>query len=154
MRLLQYGLEQDEAFHPQLVEERSFRVRKEPYSSPQKIADLVNFCFGDIMKKAEEYVYMIAFTTAIMPLGIFEISHGTINSSLISARELMIRALLCGAANIVIIHNHPSGNVKPSQNDERIYSGIKVACEMIGIPLMDFIILGEDVFSFKAEGIY
>ena len=149
MKLFQYGLQQTEEHHPKLVEERSFVIKKELFRSPGRLADLISTCYGDYRKKAEEYVYMIALTSAMMPLGIFEINHGTCSSCLVSPRELMIRGLLCGAAYMAVIHNHPIGDVTPSKADMDISIKIRNAGALIDIQLIDFIILGYDIFSFS-----
>lgn len=56
-------------------------------------------------------------TCKCKPISFFEVSHGTHNASLADGREILIRALLCGAANIIIVHNHPSGVPEPSRED-------------------------------------
>ena len=94
--------------------------------------------------KAEEYGYMVAFTSAFEVLGIFEISHGSINFSLLSPREIMIRAILSGANGVVIMHNHPSGSLEPSKDDIRTFEQIKEAFNILNIALHDFIIIGDD----------
>ena len=66
----------------------------------------------------------------------------------------MQRALLCNASRIMIAHNHPSGNSEPSREDKKTTENIRKACDLIGIPLLDHIIIGEDeYFSFKGEGL-
>lgn len=61
----------------------------------------------------------------------------------------MIRALLCGAVNIIIVHNHPSGSVRPSLEDVKVTKKIKDASKLIGLNFCDHIIIGQDgYFSF------
>ena len=72
------------------------------------------------------------------------------NVSLITPREIYIRALLSGAVQIILCHNHPSGNAMPSEQDIAITKKIKEAGEMININLADHIIIGSDSYlSFK-----
>ena len=101
--------------------------------------------------QAEEYVYMIAFDTKQKPLGVFEISHGTVNASVLNPREVYLKALLVGAVNIVLLHNHPSGDTSPSRADIQSTKRIKEAGEMLGIKLIDHIIIGDDYLSFAEE---
>lgn len=56
----------------------------------------------EIERRAEEYVYLICLNTKCRPIAFFEISHGTYNMALVSPREILIRSLLCNAANIVL----------------------------------------------------
>lgn len=103
---------------------------------------------------AEEYVYMIALNTKGRILGIFEIGHGSVNGCLVGIREVMLRALLCGAVNIILIHNHPSGDCEPSTEDFELFNRLSEAGKIIGIPLVDNIIIAGDSYkSFKEEGI-
>ena len=105
--------------------------------------------FFRLNKQSEEYVYMIALNTKCRPLGIFEVSHGAVNSSICNPREIFIKALLCGASGIILAHNHPSGDPTPSKEDERVYKRIKDAGNIIGIELLDNIIVGNGYFSFR-----
>ena len=121
--------------------------------NPEKIVRVMNDVFN-MDKQAEEYVYLIAMTTKCKPISFFEISHGTYNSSLVGIREIMIRALLCGASNIIIIHNHPSGVSEPSKEDKAITEKLEKAAELIGIHFCDHIIIGRgNFFSFRKEKI-
>ena len=102
---------------------------------------------------AEEFMYMLALNTRGRVLGVFELGHGTVNHCLLSEREVMIRALLCGAVSIVLIHNHPSGCPEPSNPDFEIFHRINEGCRFIGISLLDNIIIaGNTYFSFKEQG--
>lgn len=102
---------------------------------------------------AEEYIYMIALNTRGRVLGVFEIGHGTVNGCLVGMREIMIRALLCGAVSIILIHNHPSEYIEPSSEDFNMYERMNEACKLIGISLLDNIIIGGKKYtSFKEEG--
>lgn len=71
------------------------------------------------------------------------ISIGTVNASLLSPREIFTRALECHAVSIVLVHNHPSGDPAPSEEDLRITETVKRAGEIIGIRLLDHIIIGQ-----------
>lgn len=67
---------------------------------------------------AEEYVYAFCMDSSMQQVkGVFELSHGTVDYSLLSPRELMIRVLLCGASGVILVHNHPSGDISPSHQD-------------------------------------
>lgn len=103
--------------------------------------------------QAEEYVYMIALNTKGKVLGAFQIAHGTVNKCMISMREIMIRALLCAAVNIVLVHNHPSGCNEPSREDFDLHTKVIDTCALMNIPLLDnLIIAGNTYFSFKEQG--
>lgn len=118
-------------------------------SSPETIVEVMTKVFH-LDKYSEEYVYMIALNSKCSAIGFFQISHGTVNSSLVQPREVLIRALLVGAAGIIICHNHPSGYPLPSEMDIQVTTKLKEACELIGIILHDHIIIGNGSYlSFK-----
>lgn len=92
---------------------------------------------------AEEHMYMIAMDTRNVPIGIFEVSHGNANTAPMNTRGIFIRALLCGAVYIVLVHNHPSGDPSPSGEDLAVTSKMVQAGEMIGIRILDHVIIGK-----------
>lgn len=82
------------------------------------------------------------------------LSTGTINATVVSPREIFIYAMKGNAANIMMLHNHPSGDPNPSKQDELITMKIKEVSELIDIPLIDHIIIGDNqFFSFKQNGL-
>jgi len=82
------------------------------------------------------------------------LSKGTVNSSLVSPREIFLAALRQNAVSIMILHNHPSGDPTPSRNDRLITNKIKEVSDIIDIPLIDHIIIGDNRFvSFKQKGL-
>lgn len=154
MRITTYTTALDSDRKNVLIKERAFNYQaSEALCTPREIYSFMCQTFG-LDKKAEEYLYMIAFNTKQKVLGVFQISHGTVNLSLCSPREIYIRALLCGATGIALIHNHPSGDPKPSTEDSQVYTRIKKAGEIIGVSLCDFIIIGDGTFvSFLEKGL-
>lgn len=79
---------------------------------------------------------------------------GSLNSSLVHPREIFKHAVLCSAASIIIVHNHPSGDPTPSKNDIDVTKVIHENSLMMDINLMDHIIIGRNkYFSFKEKGI-
>lgn len=121
-------------------------------NQPEFCVDLINKMF-DAEHLAEEHVYMIAANAACQAIGVFEVSHGAVSFSLCNPRELLIRALLSGASMAIILHNHPSGNITPSEQDIQITKTCTEAFKLIGIPLADHIIIGQGCsVSLRREG--
>ena len=148
MNIKEYNIYLDDKQHPFLKTIRECDCIKEAFTTPKDIADELIKMY-DLDKKAEESVIMLALNTKCKPLGVFEVFKGTINGCIFNPREILIRAMLVGAAHIVCIHNHPSGVLKPSKEDENVSKRLYAACEMVGIPLLDFIIVKNGYFSFK-----
>ena len=81
------------------------------------------------------------------------ISEGSVDTSIVHPREVMIPAIKESATKIVLIHNHPSGDPSPSQADIEITHRVSKAGEIIGIKLLDHIIIGgTEFYSFADEG--
>lgn len=154
MKIVMYRMEMDDDRRNILKQEKEFEyLQADSFDNAGILVEMLNkmFCLD---RQSEEYVYMIALNAANRILGIFEISHGTVNTALCNPREILIRALLCGAVNIILAHNHPSGVTKPSNEDIAVYRRIKKAGEAIGIGLLDNIIIGDSYYSFEERGLH
>lgn len=83
------------------------------------------------------------------------LSEGTVTVNTIYPREVVIAALKKNAAALVIAHNHPSGNLKPSSRDEQLTRTLHVICSFMHIRLLDHLIIGsgEKPFSFADHGL-
>jgi DNA repair protein RadC len=86
-------------------------------------------------------------------IGINTVSIGTLTESLVHTREVFKGAILANAASIIVVHNHPSGAAFASEADISVTSKLKEAGRIIGIPLEDHIVLGDETFfSFREQG--
>lgn len=109
--------------------------------------------YYDVDALAEEECFLICVDNALRAIGICIVSHGTVNATMLSPREIYQRALLLGAVGIIVAHNHPSGKVVPSLYDKQATDRLRHAGELIGIPLLDHVIIGDTNFSFMKEGL-
>lgn len=139
---------------PVLKEVASYETHKTTYiNSTQNVVDLLNELFF-MEELGEEYMYLLALNTKGLPLGIFEVSHGNVNSCLVSGREIFLRLLLVGAVTFILIHNHPSGIPDPSSDDTRVAKAMSESGKMMNITMSDFIIVGKDTYcSFREAGL-
>ena len=98
-----------------------------------------------------ESFYIFTLDTKNKVTGIFEVSRGSLNSSIVHPREVFKRAIMQNANSIICLHNHPSGDPAPSQEDVNITNRLVEAGEIIGIKVLDHIIVGdeENYISFK-----
>ena len=79
-----------------------------------------------------------------------DVSVGTLNSSLVHPREVFKEAIRRSSNKMILIHNHPSGSVEPSNEDKNITDRLIKCGELIGIEVIDHIIIGDGLyFSFK-----
>lgn len=104
--------------------------------------------------QAEEIFGIITVDTKNNATGAFEVSRGSINSSIVHPREVFKRALLNNASSIFLIHNHPSGEVEPSPEDIILTNRLVEASKILGINILDHLIIGDETYySFKKENL-
>lgn len=101
----------------------------------------------------KENFVVIALNTNHEVISLRTVSIGTINNTVIHSREVFRFAILENAQSIIISHNHPSGNVSPSDNDIFTTEKLKKSSEIIGIPILDHIIIGNGYYSFNENEI-
>ncbi len=84
----------------------------------------------------------------------FQISKGGITGTLVDVRVTLRKALELGAVSLILAHNHPSGNLNPSESDKQLTQKLKIAAESLDIKILDHLIVTEkSYFSFADEGL-
>ncbi len=87
-------------------------------------------------------------------LGLVPISSGGIAGTIADPKLIFAAALKAGASSIIAVHNHPSGNMKPSEADIKLTRKLKEAGTFLDLPLLDHLIItAENYFSFADEGL-
>lgn len=141
-----------EVVNIRLVNEPSW-YSKEPLDNPDKIA---RFMSEELRSFDREVFCILNLTTDAKVINMNIVSMGTLNASLVSAREVFKSSILSNAASIIAVHNHPSGNLYPSQNDMLITNKLMQAGELLGIELLDHIIVGGgkgEYYSFHTHNL-
>ena len=96
---------------------------------------------------------IILLNHASEALGIYTVSKGGISSTVVEIRHILFVALKTNSTGIILAHNHPSGNLKPSSSDLKLTERMNEACKVMDLNLIDHIILSKQgYFSFKDEG--
>lgn len=90
-----------------------------------------------------EHFVVLLLNTQNKPIGVNTVSIGTLNSSIVHPREVFKPAILASAASIVAMHNHPSGDPEPSDEDIEVTKKLDAAGKLLGIPCRDHVIIGE-----------
>jgi len=102
----------------------------------------------------QEEVKVILLNRANIVIGIYEMSKGGITGSVVDNRIILAVALKCNATGIVMVHNHPSGNIVPSEQDKVITKKLKNACSILDLTLLDHLIITKErYYSFSDSGI-
>lgn len=116
-------------------------------TSPSDIADI----FTQNMKCLDKEHFKVVFLNTKNEVIAYEtISIGSLNASIVHPREVFNRAIRKSSASIILLHNHPSGNPKPSNEDISITNRLIEAGKIIGIEILDHIVIGDNrYYSFK-----
>lgn len=123
-------------------------------SSLSNSEDVARFVESELKNADREHFLSILLNTKNVPIGVDEISIGSLNQSIIHPREVFKTAILASAAALVLVHNHPSGDPEPSREDIKITERLVEAGELLGIPLLDHVIIaGERHFSLCDKGL-
>lgn len=113
------------------------------FSQPSTIAE---YYMEEMRHQKQEIMKLLMLNTKSKLVGETNISKGTVNSAIISPRELFIEALAKEAVSIILLHNHPSGDPAPSNNDIMLTKRVKDAGALIGVELLDHIIIGNNCY--------
>ena len=106
----------------------------------------------DMRHLEQEEIHVMFFNTKQAMIKELLIARGTVNASVMTPRELLIEGLRCRAVGMVLVHNHPSGDISPSRADILLTKRVKEAGDLIGIQLIDHIIIGDRCFlSFRQQ---
>ena len=120
-------------------------------SSSLEVEAFLRSLYGNSINIYESF-YCVFINNANQILGFIKISQGGITQTSVDIRLIFQSALSCLATSIIISHNHPSGNIKPSEADKKITEKIKVGGAVLDIKLLDHIIITADsYFSFAEE---
>ena len=133
------------------------RRKNETISKNPKIKtskEAYNFVYSVFADKTHEEFYVLLLKQNQEVIKLQEISKGGLSGTVVDPKTIFNHALENHAANIILYHNHPSGNCSPSDSDTALTKKIKNASEFLDIRLLDHIIFaGNKYFSFADEGL-
>jgi DNA repair protein RadC len=132
------------AYRPTAVE-----VPDSPITDPRQAAEACRRVIGD---EPAEVLIAVYLDTKHRILSCRQVSRGAISATLASPRDILQGALLANAGALLVAHNHPSGDPTPSGEDRRLAADLAAACRVMGLPLVDFMIIGDSFISFQEIG--
>ena len=116
--------------------------------------DILTTLFPEETICLQEQFVVLYLNRANKVIGSYQLSKGGITGTIADVRLILSVALKTLATGLILAHNHPSGNLKPSEADKQITSKIRQAAKLLDIELLDHIILSSDgYYSFTDEGI-
>ncbi len=123
-------------------------------TSSRDVADFIRETFGEGQVELQEQFIVLYLNQANEIIGYYKHSKGAINATVADIRIVLATALKALAVSMVIAHNHPSGNLKPSRADEQLTDKIKQSSMLMDVKLLDHIIVTKESFySFADEGL-
>ena len=129
----------------------AFNGKKNFISNPR---DAVNLFMAEMKHLDRECFKAVLLNTKNRVLKIAEISTGSLNSSIVHPRELYKIAIKCSSASLIVVHNHPSGDPTPSEEDISLTQRLSESGKILGIVILDHIIIGDGEYtSFKEKGL-
>jgi len=133
------------------------RIMETPASYPMIIhgpEDVYHFIRPRLVHEPKEHFLIVILNTKNYILATPTISVGSLTASVVHPREIFSEALKYPCASIILVHNHPSGNPEPSREDIAVTKRIQNAGNVLDIPVLDHIIIGEHTFSsLKEKGV-
>lgn len=123
---------------------RPINNKKKTIKSPEDVAELL---IPELRYEKREIAKVLILNSKNVILRIIDISLGGANFTCIEPRDVLSEAIKMQAPKIILVHNHPSGDAKPSNGDYNVTDRIYEAAELMGIKLLDHIIIGDGVYK-------
>ncbi|WP_139421222.1 JAB domain-containing protein [Chryseobacterium mulctrae] len=134
------------SYYPRLIQSQKI-------ASSSDAVEIIRKAWDKRTIEMQEEVKLILLNQSNTVLGIYNLSKGGINSSLVDVRLILSVALKCLATGLILIHNHPSGNLNPSKSDLDIVKKLNESCKLLEITLLDSIIITKESYmSFGDDG--
>ncbi len=151
------GIGEVKAVRLKCITELSARIHRASAKESLLFTDsrtVAEYFMETLRHRDTECVLLVSLDAKGQNLRETELSNGSATQTLISPREVFLAALQTKAVNILLVHNHPSGDPSPSGCDRELTERVAGAGELLGIPLLDHIIIGDNKYtSFKELGL-
>ena len=130
-----------------MLEEKSQRHR---FNGSDDVQEFFRIKMRDL---CHEECHLLLLDVKNQYMGHHLLSRGGITESTVDIRLLLRHALVAGAPNVILAHNHPSGNPQPSRQDDELTKRLNQACHAVQLRLLDHIIIGDNTYySYADEG--
>ncbi|HLK14025.1 MAG TPA: DNA repair protein RadC [Fimbriimonadaceae bacterium] len=149
-----FGLEGYEALRAMALLElgrRTAQVGKGPVTSIGCAEDVFRLLRDELRNKRQEYFYAVLLDSKNNVLKKCQVHAGTLTASLVGPREVFREAIREGASALIVAHNHPSGDPTPSPEDVEVTRKLRSVGEMLDIPLLDHVVVGDERWTSLAD---
>ena len=148
------GIGEVKAVKIKCIAELSKRMAKERAGDELRFdlpSTVASYFMEELRHEEKEMILLLSLDNRLHLIEKYILSIGTVNSSLLSPREVFVRAMKCQASSVMLLHNHPSGDATPSRDDLLVTGRIKETGELVDIPLIDHIIIGDGCYTSLKE---
>jgi len=122
-------------------------------ADPMRLADFWRMRIGALQNEVFQVAYLDSGYRLLRD-GVETLEEGTIDRAAVYPRRVIESALKCGAAALVLAHNHPNGHTTPSEQDKVLTRAIVLAAETVGVKIVDHLIVSvSETFSFRKAGL-
>jgi len=123
------------------------RIKSNTIKSSKEVFDW----FRKLRDEAREKMLIVYFDSKNTVIAFNAHSQGTVNQCSVYPREIVRVGIMLNASCVILIHNHPSGEIEPSESDKLITRNIMLACKLLEIKLLDHIIIGDNKYYSMAD---
>lgn len=129
------------------------KAKKEEAPTISNAKDVYNQMIGLMANLSVEESWCIYLNQASRTIKKQRISKGGLTCTAVDVRVVIKEALLCGASALALVHNHPSGSIRPSREDDKLTKEVNTACQLMNIRMVDHVIVTDGSFySYADEG--
>ena len=129
------------------------KAKKEESPTISNAKDVYNQMIGLMANLSVEESWCIYLNQANRTIKKQRISKGGLTCTAVDVRVVIKEALLCGASALALVHNHPSGSIRPSREDDKLTKEVNTACQLMNIRMVDHVIVTDGSFySYADEG--
>lgn len=129
-------------------------IKKIKITNSQESYKLIYACWSKHTIELQEEFKVLLLNNSSKVLGIYSCSRGSVTGTLVDAKLVFSVAIKCNASAIILAHNHPSGNLEPSQADKSLTAKLTKAGSYLDVKILDHLIVTkEGYFSFADKGL-
>lgn len=131
-----------------LIREKDFPYSGADLSGTKQVVE-----FARSLQDSDVEKFLVLYLNARNKLNCLSVQMGTVNQAVVYPREIVKHCILSNACAVILVHNHPSGHVRPSEQDIRLTRSLSEVCRILDIQLHDHIIMGNgNHYSFREDG--
>jgi DNA repair protein RadC len=136
------------------IKYRTGNVQRQKIEGAEDSYNVFRGIFDEDTIDYDESVFVVFTNRALYTIGYFKVSQGGLSGTVVDPKKIFSVALQSGATGLIIAHNHPSGNLKPSVQDKELTTKLQQGAKILDLTFYDHLIITSDnYYSFNEEGL-